>query len=54
VLADLVVAIEKWDGFLMHKGNSTDRKFNWECLLAHGFEKSGPKLTMDRNRCCND
>ncbi len=54
VLTDLMVAIEQRYGLLPHKRNSTDRKFNGKGLLVGGFEKSGPKLTMDGNSRCND
>src|SRR5215831_5282512 len=49
-----MIPIEQRDCVLPHKRNSARGEFHGKGLLVDGFEKSGPKLAMDRNRRCND
>ena len=54
VLADLMVAIEKWRRLLTHKRDSAHCKLNGKGLLVDGFEKSRSKFALHRDGCRND
>ena len=53
MLANLVVLVKERNWFLPNESNSSNCKLNRQRLLVNGFQKTGAKLGMNRDRRAN-
>src|ERR1700738_53014 len=54
MLANLMIAIKKWNRFLSNESDSSQREFNSQSLLVNGFQIAGAKLAMNGNGRSDD